>query len=836
MGGRRAAPARASPTSPSWTWPSERSSPDPADPRGGRPPGERRRRCTVRKVSRPDVTERGAGRRDRLRLVRVRGRPSTLRALRPAAGLPRRPVAAARRGAVARASCAGGGSPATEPGRATRPDLHIVDGARMVPTTEAGHFAVQVSTMPAHVDDIRGRRHGARVRRRAARPRARPGGRAAAARAGRRHRDPALPGRTGRAGRAGGQPVRRSGSRSTTCSSGREVGDTVAPVRGPRRRRSTGSPRCCPTARAAASRSSAGVGMPEPRLTVGARPRSWSGRPAPGWPGWSSGTSGRRSSTWRWTDDGRLELAGSYHEPSGADGRAGAHATPTGTSTLAVPMTRDGDRFSARLQPHDVRDPRRARCRWPRASGTSTPGSGRRAARCGSSSTARCSPTCRQYVGDGGRDVMVRDVEFDSLAIVVPPRAAGQRDRGRAGQRRLQTEDYPAYLPQPRARPGALRRLRARRLRRRRPRPARGAAAPRHRPRRAVERRRRAGRAPRRACAPWPATAATGTRPLARARYVVAARLPRRRRTSPSRGRQRVLQTWHGSPVTAVGLDDEHAGSRLGRGWEDRVRREAAQWDVLLASGAESAARCCSGPSATTAPGADRPGCPATTSSPPTAPTEPARAAVRERLGIAAGRAGRALRPDPPPGPRGAPDRYQLDLQMDLDEAPGRARRRPRAAGAAAPQGRRHACPRPTASGGRRGALAPDARELLLAADVLVTDYSSVMVDFALTGRPMVFWTAGRASYYREHLRRLYLEPGRAARPDRRQRRRRSCSSRRTPGRRAGGVRHGVPRPSATAARRRATAKAAARAVDALLECLSRSATRDGARPGSPCA
>jgi CDP-glycerol glycerophosphotransferase len=35
----------------------------------------------------------------------------------------------------------------------------------------------------------------------------------------------------------------------------------------------------------------------------------------------------------------------------------------------------------------------------------------------------------------------------------------------------------------------------------------------------------------------------------------------------------------------------------------------------------------------------------------------------------------------------------------------------------------------------------PDGTELLLAADVLVTDYSSMMFDFAITGRPMVFFT-----------------------------------------------------------------------------------------------
>jgi CDP-glycerol glycerophosphotransferase len=41
----------------------------------------------------------------------------------------------------------------------------------------------------------------------------------------------------------------------------------------------------------------------------------------------------------------------------------------------------------------------------------------------------------------------------------------------------------------------------------------------------------------------------------------------------------------------------------------------------------------------------------------------------------------------------------------------------------------------------------PDATELLLAVDVLVTDYSSAIFDFAVTGRPMVFFTPDLATY-----------------------------------------------------------------------------------------
>src|SRR5206468_2317324 len=34
----------------------------------------------------------------------------------------------------------------------------------------------------------------------------------------------------------------------------------------------------------------------------------------------------------------------------------------------------------------------------------------------------------------------------------------------------------------------------------------------------------------------------------------------------------------------------------------------------------------------------------------------------------------------------------------------------------------------------------PDTAELYLAADIMVTDYSSTMFDFAITGKPMVFY------------------------------------------------------------------------------------------------
>jgi len=51
----------------------------------------------------------------------------------------------------------------------------------------------------------------------------------------------------------------------------------------------------------------------------------------------------------------------------------------------------------------------------------------------------------------------------------------------------------------------------------------------------------------------------------------------------------------------------------------------------------------------------------------------------------------------------------------------------------------------------------PDISELYLAADVLITDYSSVMFDFGVTGKPMLFYTYDLASY-RDALRGFYFD------------------------------------------------------------------------------
>ncbi len=51
----------------------------------------------------------------------------------------------------------------------------------------------------------------------------------------------------------------------------------------------------------------------------------------------------------------------------------------------------------------------------------------------------------------------------------------------------------------------------------------------------------------------------------------------------------------------------------------------------------------------------------------------------------------------------------------------------------------------------------PDVRDLYAAADVLVTDYSSVMFDFAITGRPIVFY-AYDLDRFRDEIRGFYFD------------------------------------------------------------------------------
>jgi CDP-glycerol glycerophosphotransferase len=100
--------------------------------------------------------------------------------------------------------------------------------------------------------------------------------------------------------------------------------------------------------------------------------------------------------------------------------------------------------------------------------------------------------------------------------------------------------------------------------------------------------------------------------------------------------------------------------------------------------------------------------------------------------------------------------RYRLDLQLDLE------RLRTAVGEDTVILFRKHhyiVDPVPTDPHGfiRDVSRYPDGTELMLAADVLVTDYSSMMFDYANTGRPMLFFTYDLDAYADE-IRGFYVD------------------------------------------------------------------------------
>ena len=106
----------------------------------------------------------------------------------------------------------------------------------------------------------------------------------------------------------------------------------------------------------------------------------------------------------------------------------------------------------------------------------------------------------------------------------------------------------------------------------------------------------------------------------------------------------------------------------------------------------------------------------------------------------------------------------------------------------------------------------PDIADLYLAADVLVTDYSSVMFDFALTDKPVVLLTPD-LEQYRDVERGFYFDIERAAPGP-------MVTTHRRGGRRAAGpdtYAAGARRRSGRSSARGTTGTPSARAVDWLL-------------------
>ncbi|MER7698364.1 CDP-glycerol glycerophosphotransferase family protein [Streptomyces sp. NPDC096095] len=208
---------------------------------------------------------------------------------------------------------------------------------------------------------------------------------------------------------------------------------------------------------------------------------------------------------------------------------------------------------------------------------------------------------------------------------------------------------------------------------------------------------------------------------------------------------QCVVQTWHGTPLKRVGRDlagTPHADAAYMASMEHR----SAQWSVLVspntfstpvlrrAFGYSGEVLECGYPrnDLLHAPGRAE-----------------AAAAVRERLAIPEGRRVILYAPTWREDRPKRAGRYGLDLPLDLERARETlgedhvllVRRHYLVGGSV-----------PDTPFVRDLSRHPDVAELLLISDVLVTDYSSIMFDFAQTGRPMLFHTHDLA-HYRDTLR-----------------------------------------------------------------------------------
>jgi CDP-glycerol glycerophosphotransferase len=240
---------------------------------------------------------------------------------------------------------------------------------------------------------------------------------------------------------------------------------------------------------------------------------------------------------------------------------------------------------------------------------------------------------------------------------------------------------------------------------------------------------------------------------LAQARYVIFNdMLPR---WFSKRDGQICLQTWHGTPLKRIGLDVDRPQFVSSLIYPDLLRADVAHWDLLLSPNSFST------PIFRRAFGfageilesgyprndaLHRPG------------QAERSAAIRRRLGLPAGK--RVVLYVPTWRDDAAAEiggRYRFDPKLDLDAA-------------AAALGddhvlliRLHTQVKNTLPDTAAGGFAinvtryPDITDLYLISDVLITDYSSAMFDFAGTGRPMLFFTYDLDSY-RDKLRGFYFD------------------------------------------------------------------------------
>jgi len=239
---------------------------------------------------------------------------------------------------------------------------------------------------------------------------------------------------------------------------------------------------------------------------------------------------------------------------------------------------------------------------------------------------------------------------------------------------------------------------------------------------------------------------------LARSRYLIANDdMPAHYR---KRDGQVYLQTWHGTPLKRIGFDVERPQFVSGAAYLDHLADDVANWDLLLSQNPFST------PILRRAfrfegeiceygyPRNDivsRPG------------TAQLAATVRDRLGLPEGKRVVLYAPTWRDNQFYAAGRYRFDLRLDVE----RAWKMLGDDFVILIRGHHHMAddvPDSASSGFAINVTRyPDISELFLVSDILVTDYSSVMFDYASTGRPMLFF-AYDLENYRDQLRGFYFD------------------------------------------------------------------------------
>ncbi|MDL4776055.1 bifunctional glycosyltransferase/CDP-glycerol:glycerophosphate glycerophosphotransferase [Actinomadura xylanilytica] len=210
-------------------------------------------------------------------------------------------------------------------------------------------------------------------------------------------------------------------------------------------------------------------------------------------------------------------------------------------------------------------------------------------------------------------------------------------------------------------------------------------------------------------------------------------------------------QTWHGTPLKRIGYDIERPKFKNAQDYMRRFSADVAQWDVLVSPNPFSTPimrRAFRYEGEILESGYPR--------NDLLARGNAARATrVRKLLGIPEGRKVVLYAPtwrDDQARSGG----YRMELQLDLDAA------RAALGGDHVLLVRGHF----NLGGGVEGtdgefaidvSRYPDIADLYLISDLMVTDYSSVMFDYAVTGRPQLFFTYD-LERYRDHLRGFYFD------------------------------------------------------------------------------